>query len=120
MPQMLAFVNIFPLYPVSAPVCVPAPTINGEGTGGLCTAFLYKNRKITAPKTKRFKRAFPFVLRGLVIFGYVGAVSLGISKHSLRPLTSLNSSCKEIASGFGHLLVSEWENVIEYLASTEK
>ena len=58
----------------SAPVCVTAPKINGEGTETLCTAFLYKKRKITAPKTKRFKRAFPFVLRGLAIFMYVNRV----------------------------------------------
>ena len=99
MPQMLAFVSIFfsttqenssffknvifrnvkfwqVFYyaPFSAPVCVTAPQINGEGTETLCTAFLYKNRKITSPKTKRFKRAFPFVLRGLAIFMYVDRV----------------------------------------------
>lgn len=120
---MSGFIRFFAFFhyaPFSAPVCVSAPTINGEGTGELCTAFLYKKRKITAPKTKRFKMAFPFVLRGLVIFGYVGAVNLGIPKHSLRPLTNLNSSCKGIVSGFGYPVVSEWENVIEYLASTEK
>ena len=74
MPKMLAFVSIFSLYPVSAPVCVTAPQINGEGTETLCMTFLYKKRKITALNIKRLKRAFPFVLRGLVIFGYVGAV----------------------------------------------
>lgn len=58
----------------SAPVCVTAPQINGEGTETLCMTFLYKKRKITAPKTKRFKRAFPFVLRGLAIFMYVDRV----------------------------------------------
>lgn len=99
MPQMLAFVSIFSLLlkktqvffknvifrnvkfwqvfyyaPFSAPVCVTAPQINGEGTETLCITFLYKKRKITALNIKRLKRAFPFVLRGLVIFEYVGAV----------------------------------------------
>lgn len=81
MSQMLAFVSIFSLllnktqvFTSSAPVCVTAPKINGEGTETLCTAFLYKKRKITAPKTKCFKRAFPFVLRGLAIFMYVDRV----------------------------------------------
>ena len=57
----------------SAPICVTAPQINGEGTETLCMTFLYKKRKITAPKTKRFKRAFPFVLRGLAIFLVFGS-----------------------------------------------
>lgn len=35
-------------------------------------------------------------------------------------VTNLNSSCKGIVSGFGYPVVSEWENVIEYLASAEK
>lgn len=75
MPQMLAFVSIFSLllkktqvFTNPAPICVTAPQINGEGTETLCMTFLYKKRKITAPKTKCFKRAFPFVLRGLAIF----------------------------------------------------
>lgn len=62
------FLALFCLAIFSAPVCVTAPQINGEGTETLCMTFLYKKRKITAPKTKRFKRAFPFVLRGLAIF----------------------------------------------------
>ena len=100
MPQMLAFVSIFSLLlkktqvfffknvifrnfrffqvfhyvPFSAPVCVTAPKINGEGTETLCITFLYKKRKITALNIKRLKRAFPFVLRGLVIFMYVDRV----------------------------------------------
>lgn len=68
------FLALFCLAIFSAPVCVTAPKINGEGTSGLCTAFLYKKRKITTPKAKRFKRAFPFVLRGLAIFMYVDRV----------------------------------------------
>lgn len=68
------FFQVFHYVPFSAPVCVTAPQINGEGTETLCTAFLYKKRKITAPKTKRLKRAFPFVLRGLAIFMYVNRV----------------------------------------------
>ena len=81
MHQMLAFVSIFSLlvkktqvFTRSAPVCVIAPQINGEGTEMLCMTFLYKKRKITAPKVKCFKRAFPFVLRGLAIFMYVDRV----------------------------------------------
>lgn len=75
MPQMLAFVSIFSLllkktqvFTSSAPVCVTAPQINGEGTETLCMTFLYKKRKITTLKTKRFKRAFPFILKGLSLF----------------------------------------------------
>ena len=81
MHQMLAFVSIFSLllkktqvFTSSAPVCVIAPQINGEGTEMLCMTFLYKKRKITALNIKRLKRAFPFVLRGLVIFMYVNRV----------------------------------------------
>ena len=112
-PQTVIFRNVkfwqvFHYAPPSAPVCVTTPQINGEGTETLCTAFLYKKRKITAPKTKRFKRAFPFVLRGLVIFGCVGAAQLfSITLTFLNTLTNLNISCKGIVSSFGHLLVSE-------------
>ena len=63
-----------PPYYIPAPICVTAPQINGEGTETLCTAFLYKKRKITALNIKRLKRAFPFVLRGLAIFMYVDRV----------------------------------------------
>ena len=76
---MQEFLALFCLAIFSAPVCVTAPKINGEGTETLCTALLYKKRKITAPKTKCFKRAFPFVLRGLVIFKYSGAVYFRVS-----------------------------------------
>ena len=68
------FLALFCLAIFSAPVCVTAPKINGEGTETLCITFLYKKRKITALNIKRLKRAFPFVLRGLVIFEYVGVV----------------------------------------------
>lgn len=71
---MQEFLALFCLAIFSAPVCVTAPKINGEGTETLCITFLYKKRKITALNIKRLKRAFPFVLRGLVIFEYVGAV----------------------------------------------
>lgn len=71
---MQEFLALFCLAIFSAPVCATAPKINGEGTETLCITFLYKKRKITALNIKRLKRAFPFVLRGLVIFEYVGAV----------------------------------------------
>ena len=56
------------------PSVLPLPTINGEGTETLCAAFLYKKRKITTTKTKRFKRAFPFVLRGIAVFECVNRI----------------------------------------------
>lgn len=71
---MQEFLALFCLAIFSAPVCATAPKINGKGTETLCITFLYKKRKITALNIKRLKRAFPFVLRGLVIFEYVGAV----------------------------------------------
>lgn len=78
MPQMLAFFLYYSrklkFLQVPLPFALSLLQINGEGTETLCMTFLYKKRKITAPKTKCFKRAFPFVLRGLVIFEYVGAV----------------------------------------------
>ena len=105
---MSSFDRFFTMPRPPLPSVLPLPTINGEGTETLCTAFLYKKRKITAPKTKRFKRAFPFVLRGLVIFGCVGAAQLfSITLTFLNTLTNLNISCKGIVSSFGHLLVSE-------------
>lgn len=71
---MQEFLALFCLAIFSAPVCATAPKINGKGTETLCMTFLYKKRKITAPKTKRLKMAFPFVLRGLAIFMYVNRV----------------------------------------------
>ena len=71
---MQEFLALFCLAIFSTPVCVTAPKINGEGTETLCITFLYKKRKITALNIKRLKRAFPFVLRGLVIFMYVDRV----------------------------------------------
>ena len=62
------FFQVFHYAPPSVPVCVTAPQIDREGTETLRITFLYKKRKITALNIKRLKRAFPFVLRGLVIF----------------------------------------------------